>query len=114
MKQTIFIIGIILCVLNLLIGLILSAYGWQNVVCSTMAIIATTIFFLLGTSTSVKDGFKLGLILLFSVVGLIQFLLAAFMPSTFIDNWCLIAILLLLVIEVVILIITQKVSTAIR
>lgn len=114
MKQTIIIIGIILCVLNLLIGLILSAYGWQNVVCSTMAIIATTVFSLMGISTSMKDGFKLGLLLLFSVVGLIQFLLAALMPSTFTDNWCLIAILLLLLAEVATLIITHKVSTAIK
>ena len=114
MKQTIITLGIILCVLNLLVGLILSAYGWQNVVCSTMAVIVTTAFSLMGISTSIKDGFKLRLLLLFSVVGLIQFLLAALMPSTFTDNWCLIAILVLLVVEIAIFIITKKVSTAIK
>lgn len=114
MKKAILISTTILLVLNLLFGLILSSYEWFNVAVSSGIIILTGILSLTANRASIKDGFKVSLFLLFSLIGLIQYLCAIFMPSTFTDNWFLIAIIILVGVEAILLTGANIVSNKIK
>lgn len=61
-----------------------------------------------------KDGFKPALILLYMIVGAIQFILLAIMPATITDNWYLIVALILLTVEVIVLILSKQLSSKIK
>lgn len=116
MNKTIITLGSILAVVNLLIGLIVSAFGWINIVISTAIIVATTLLLLAISNgyISLKDGFKVSLGFLIPAFGLIEYLFAVFMPNKFVDNWCLIVVILLCAMEAGLLITAHSVSTKIR
>ena len=103
----------ILLVVNLLFGFILSSYEWINVAISSSTIVITMLLCILGNQSIIKDGFKVALILLFAIIGLLEYLIAVIMPSRFADNWCLIVIFLLLGLEVFLLIVANITSTKI-
>lgn len=115
MKKSIIIVGSILCIINLLLGLIISAYGGVNLIVTT-AIIILTITILLGVNdtVSLKDGYKVCLNVIVPIIGTIQYLIGIFMPSQFSDNWGLITILVLIAIEVILLVAANSISTKIR
>lgn len=110
MKKAILITAIILLAVNLLLGVILTSYNWFNVTVTSGVIVLTVILSLLAVGSTMKDGFKAGLLLFCSVVGLIQLCLGAFMQAQFSDNWCLIAIIILLAIETVLLMLCKQLS----
>lgn len=115
MKQSIIIIGSILVVVNLLLGLIISAYGCINLVASTVILVLTAVvLILINGRMSLKDGYAVSLNILIPIIGLIQYLIAIFMPSRFSDNWGLIMLLVLTVIEAIILVAANSISTKIR
>lgn len=115
MKRSIFLIGSILVIVNLLLGLIISAYGCVNLVASTVILVLTAVVLLLiNGRMSLKDGYVVSLNILIPIIGLIQYLIAIFMPSRFSDNWGLIMLLALTVIEAIILIAANRISTKIR
>lgn len=115
MKRSIFCIGSILVIVNLLLGLIISAYGCVNLVASTVILVLTAVVLLLiNGRMSLKDGYVVSLNILIPIIGLIQYLIAIFMPSRFSDNWGLIMLLALTVIEAIILIAANRISTKIR
>lgn len=103
MKKAIIITSAILLALNFIVGLVLSSYDWFNVTVSSGVIILTVFLCLLADRTTIKDGFKVSLLVLFSIIGLIQYVLAVFMPSAFTDNWIFIAIVILIGIEAIFL-----------
>lgn len=115
MKRSIFLIGSILVIVNLLLGLIISAYGCVNLVASTVILVLTAVILLLANGRmNLKDGYVVSLNILIPIIGLIQYLIAIFMPSRFSDNWELITLLVLLVIEAIILVAANSISTKIR
>ena len=103
MKKAILITSAILLALNLIFGLVLSSYDWFNVAVSSGIIILTVSLCLLADRAVIKDGFNVSLLILFSIIGLIQYILAVFMPSAFTDNWIFIAIIVLFGIEAIML-----------
>lgn len=103
MKKAILITSAILLALNLIFGLVLSSYDWFSVAVSSGIIILTVSLCLLADRAVIKDGFKVSLLILFSIIGLIQYILAVFMPSAFTDNWIFIAIIVLFGIEAIML-----------
>lgn len=103
MKKAIFITSAILLALNLIVGLVLSSYDWFNVAVSSGVIILTVFLCLIADRATIKDGFKVSLLVLFFIIGLIQYILAVFMPSAFTDNWIFIAIIVLFGIEAIML-----------
>ncbi len=103
MKKAILITSAILLALNLIFGLVLSSYDWFNVAVSSGIIILTVSLCLLADRAVIKDGFKVSLLILFSIIGLIQYILAVFMPLAFTDNWIFIAIIVLFGIEAIML-----------
>lgn len=115
MNKTILLIGGVFAILNLLIGLIVSAYGGVNLAVTTVIIILTTIILLgVNSSMGLKDGFKVSLDFIITIIGLIEYFFALFMPNRFTDNWCLIVILILLAFEALILIVTKSISNKIK
>lgn len=103
MKKAILITSAILLTFNIIFGLILSSYDWFNVAVSSGIIILTVFLCLLADRATIKDGFKVSLLVLFFIIGLIQYILAVFMPSAFTDNWIFIAIIVLFGIEAILL-----------
>lgn len=114
MKKATLITFAILMTMNLIFGLVLSTYDWFNVAVSCGVIILTVILCILTDRATIKDGFRVSLFVLFSIIGLIQYLLAAFMPSTFTDNWMFIAIIILVGIEAILLTGANIVSVKIK
>ncbi len=115
MKRSIFLIGSILVIVNLLLGLIISAYGCVNLIASTVILVLTAVFLLLvNERMSLKDGYVVSLNILIPIIGLIQYLIAVFMPSRFSDNWGLITLLVITAIEAILLVATNSISTKIR
>lgn len=115
MKQSIIIIGSILVVVNLLLGLVISAYGCVNLVASTVILVLTTaVLLLVNGRMSLKYGYVVSLNILIPIIGLIQYLIAVFMPSRFSNNWGLITLLVLIAIEAILLVATNSISTKIR
>lgn len=115
MKQSIILIGSILVIVNLLLGLIISAYGCVNLVASTVILVLTAVVLLLiNGRMSLKDGYVVSLNILIPIIGLIQYLIAIFMSNRFSDNWGLIMLIALTVIEAIILIAANRISTKIR
>ncbi|MGN1251448.1 MAG: hypothetical protein ACI4US_01045 [Muribaculaceae bacterium] len=111
MKRTIFLIGSILVIVNLLFGLIISAYGCVNLIASTVILVLTAIVLLLVNGRmSLNDGYVVCLNILIPIIGLIQYLIAVFMPSRFSDNWGLITLLVLIAIEAILLVATNSIS----
>ena len=115
MTKTILWIGGVFALLNLLIGMIVTAYGSRNIAVTTVIIILTTVILLsVNDSVGLKDGFKVSLYFIIPVIGLIEYFFALFMPNRFTDNWCLIVILILLAFEIIIIILTKSISNKIR
>lgn len=111
MKRSIFLIGSILVIVNLMLGMIISAYGYINLVASTVILVLTAVVLLLVNGLmSLKDGYVVSLNILIPIIGLIQYLIAIFMPSRFSDNWGLITLLVLIAIEAILLVATNSIS----
>lgn len=115
MKKTIILSSSILIAVNLILGLIITAYSWLNVSFSTIVIIMATIFLLVvNCRLPLKDGYNVGFNCVIPVIGFFQYLLAIFMPSRFSDNWGLIILVVLTAIEAMLLVVANSVSTKIR
>lgn len=114
MKKIIILSSIILLVANLLFGAILSFYGGYNVVLSSMVIVATGILLYLTDTIHLKDGYKISLMLLFTIAGALELILSLFAPNRVVDNWWLILVIILITIEVLLLIITNVISHKVK
>lgn len=99
MKKGLYVFGAILLIANVLIGLIATSYETFNWILSSVVIIATIVLLGWLSASSLKDAFKISLSFLFSFLGLVEYILAIVAPSQFADNWYLIVIIGLIVIE---------------
>lgn len=114
MKRIIIIFSVILLVINILFGAILSCYKGFNVVVSSIVVLLTATMLYMANCIILKDAFKVSLSILFSLGGLIAFVISMFMPSHFSDNWGIIVIITLLALQGLILLLANTVSTKIR
>lgn len=115
MKKSIIIVGSILCIVNLLLVLIISAYGCINLIAATVIVVLTTIMLLVvNNSVRLKDGYKVSMNVIIPIIGTIQYLIGIFMPSQFSDNWGLITILVLIALEAILLAAANSISSKIK
>ena len=114
MKKLIIIIAAILLAVNLLAGLLLSAYEPFNICFTSIVIIATTILICLLDTIRLKTAFAISLSGLFLVGGLAGFILGCISPSQIQDNGCIIAAALGLAVEIAILLICNFTSKRIE
>ena len=110
MRNITLIAGAILLVSNLLFGSILNIYSVFNMWLNSGVIVATTVLLYILKSIQLKDGYYISLSMLFSILGLIAFVLGFFAPQRYIDNWYLVIIILIVAIEGIILTITHIIS----
>jgi len=101
MKKIVLIIGLLLLVFNTLIGLIISTYEPFNYLLTDLSIVLTTIFIFVLASSKIDDGFKIGLTVLFSITGIIRFLLLLFIPQQWENNGLFIGVVGILAFEII-------------
>ena len=114
MKKIILISALILLVTNILFGAILSCYDGFNMAVSSSVILLTALTLYIVKSIRLKDAFKVSLTLLFALSGVIEFFISLFISSRFSDNWGIMVIIALLILQGLILLLTNTVSTKIR
>ena len=114
MKKIILLSCLVLLVANLLFGAILSFYGWCNVALSSAVIVITGLLFYLTNAIHLKEGYKIPLLFIFSIVGALEFVFSLIAPNRFTDNWWLILVIGLMATEAILLIITNTVSNKIK
>ena len=114
MKKLTVIIAAILLAVNLLAGLLLSAYEPFNICFTSIVIIATTILICLLDTIQMKTAFAISLSGLFLVGGLAGFILGCVSPSQIQDNGCIIAAVLGFAVEIAILLICNFTSQKIK
>ena len=114
MKNTTIIITTILLVLNLLFGLLLSAYKPFNVGFTSIMILITGALVYLLQVIKLKDAFAISLSFIFSFMGAIEYILGILSPQHIEDNGFVIATIVMLACEVVILIICNLTSKSIK
>lgn len=110
MRRTTLAIAGILLALNVVTGILLSGYQWQNVLLSSLAIIMTAMLICLSATIPLKSGFKVSLSFIFMIIGGAEFVLGVVSRHTFQDNWAAIVALALLAFEIIVLILAWAVS----
>lgn len=112
MKKLIILSSTVLLIANLLFGAILSFYGGCNVALSSIVIAATGALLYLTDTIRLKDGFKVSLMVLFSIAGAVEFVFSLLAPDRFTDNWWLILVIGLITVEAILLIISNILSAS--
>lgn len=114
MKRVIILSSGVLLIVNLLFWAILSFYGGYNAAISSAVIVVTGLLLYLTDCINLRDGYKVSLLLIFSVIGLIEFILSLIAPNRLTDNWWLILVIGLMAAETILLIITNTVSNTVK
>ncbi len=110
MKQTTVIITIILLAINLLFGLLLSAFKPFNVGFTSIVIFLTGTLVYLLQVIKLKDAFAISLSFIFTIMGIIQYVLGLISPQHMEDNGYVIATIAMLAFEVIFLLICSLIS----
>ena len=112
MNKAIIATGVLFGVVNLLIGLIVTAYGRAN----TTAVIALTTVLLWAVNSRMRlsSGYRVSLCLTVPVIGAVQYFMGLFMPSRLSDNRVLTALIITVAFEAVLLIAANSVSNKVR
>lgn len=110
MKNLTLVLGGIILLLNLVIGMIFSAYKPFNIgLNSAVIIVNTLILYSLGV-VQIKDGFRISLSFLFLIAAAVEFILALFVPETFENNFSLTMLILLFAGQIILYAIAYFVS----
>lgn len=99
MKSIFTYIGIILILLNSLIGIISSSYITFNWLTNDVIILLNTVLLSLVANSKQKDGFKISFSFLLPILGLGQFILGTLMENQLEDNYKLIFIICLFIVQ---------------
>lgn len=99
-------VGIIFLVVNSAMGMLLSAYSLFNVCLTDVIVILTTVLIFISVRSRLKTAFRISLPFVFSLFGAAQFLAGIFAPARAEDNFVLIGIIIVLVVEVIIFLVT--------
>lgn len=110
MKKTITFSTIGLIAVNLLVGLILSKYHLFNVAATSIVILLTGCLNFIAASIPLKDAYRVAHYYLFSLLGIVMFLLMLFSPYQFKDNWCVVVSIIIVTFESIVLFITYRIS----
>lgn len=108
MKTKIIAVSGILIAMNLLIGLLLSAYSGFNLLFSTVVLLVSAALVYLVHSIRVSDAIKVSFTLLFTLSGLIKYILSLVSPDHLVDNWGVIACIVITAFEVMLLVVYRK------
>ena len=93
MKNFLLITGLILIVLNTLVGLMISKYSPFNYLMVDLSLLTSTGLFFLFSTSKISDGYKIGLTVLFSITGLAKVVCSILAHQHFQDNLLIIVVL---------------------
>ena len=110
MKKVILLSSVALLLVNILVGLLLSAYDTFNVIATSIIILLTAGLLYATTVIQLKDAFRVSLSIIFAFVGLVLYLLLLFAPHHIQDNWAIIAAILLIITEIIVLFVAHQIS----
>ena len=110
MKNIFVVVGCIVLLLNAMLGLMISAYPTFNCLLNSGVIIVSTLLLVLVSTMKLKDGIRVSLSLLFPVCSVIEYICGLCASNRFEDNICLIVILLLVMLQIIMLVLTNYVS----
>jgi hypothetical protein len=105
MKKIYLAIGLILVVLNTIIGLIFS--GYSTFISSDIVIIINTLLLSAIANSKISDGFKVSFSFIFPLLGFVSFILACIMDNKLNDNILLTGVLIISTIQITLLIFTS-------
>lgn len=114
MKNIIFIIGSALLVLNLLLGLVISAYHPFNMWMNCIVVIINIILVYLASIVKLKDAFRISMLLLFPILGFVEFLCGFFVAPKWEDNFLIVLVLIMLFVQTLLLTAANYVSKKIN
>ena len=110
MKNISLVAGIVLVVLNTMIGIILRAYSDFNMVFVDLSLILSTgiIYYLL--NNPIADGFKIGAGFFMLIGGILRVILAILSPNQLENNVLLILFISSLSLEIIVIFIAKRLS----
>ena len=109
MKNSILITGIILVLINTLLGLIIKDYATHKMLLADFSITLSTGLLYLMYKMKTADGFKIGYTLLFSFTGFIRFISAVLSSSEFKNNYAILVFFIVLCIECVLIFVSHAI-----
>ena len=110
MKKTILLLGGLAFVLNLMLGLLLSAYDNLNMGVNCGVILANTAMLWALFQMDMRDAFRIAFSFIFSLIALVEICLGSLMPDKMQDNACLITLVIFLFIKLSIVVIIKITS----
>lgn len=110
MKKTIIFSTVGLIAVNLLAGVILSRYHLFNVTTTSVVILLNGCLNYIAATIPLKDAYRVAHYYLFSLLGVVMFLLMLSSPHQLKDNWCVVVSIIIVAIESITLYITYRTS----
>ena len=107
MKKTFLIIGIVLILLNTIVGVLSSSYQEYNVRLVDISIILTTALLYSLVESKIADGFRIGLTVLFIITGLLRVVFAFSSSENIKDNLSLVLLLVILAFELICFVVSK-------
>lgn len=100
-----------LLVLNILAGLIISSYNIFNVVLTSIVLIIAIALYIKLNKSEILSSYKISLSFILPTITLVELVLGIFAKSEFTDNWFVMAIALLIIVQVMLIMAVKKIST---
>ena len=110
MKAIIISVAGLCLIVNILCGCIISSYSTFNCGVTSGVIILNAIIMLIVSEITLKDGYRISLNVLFPIMTVVEFCAGLFSPDRLQDNGFLVFILIALLLEGIIIIITNHIS----
>ena len=114
MKSIVLYIGLLCLVINAICGLVLSSFSLFNCLLTSGIIVINMVLMYLVSVLTLKDAYRISVNVLFPLLFLVEFICGLFSPEQWKDNWYIILISLLLLLEGIILIITNNISKTLK
>jgi len=93
MRSLSIIVSILLIIVNVLVGLIVTAYLLENVVMSSFVLVANALLLWVVGNSNMKDAFKVSFYIIFPFLCLLEFILAVLAPAKLENNLHLVGII---------------------
>lgn len=114
MNKVVVLTGSILIGLNIIIGLLLSSYQNFNLMLTTLVLLYAMGAIILCNKVISNKVFVISLTCLFSAIGVIKFIAGLLSPDKIMDNWGVVTIIVLSVLETIIFVAVKYISTTIQ
>ena len=111
MKSIILILALISFGLNTLVGLLISDFGFFNLILTDVSILLSFVLIYFNVKSGNNDGFKVGLTIVFALSGMLRYVFALLAKNELQDNPFLILVVIIIFIEVACLALARFLSS---